>query len=187
MGRPKGTKNKVKPQPSNEVAVQPVSQVPEPVRPAIKNLSGQSEEDFAKQLPDNTNTETTQPTRRKYQRKQVAEPEIDPLMQDERYKHAVQNMIGFGGAEVIKDGFALTGKPLDFKETTDVEDFFYVLGKRNQSFDPTSSPWLLALFAVVLMLRLVMKRIIDTSEMMKQMQELFGMQPKKEEKKEEIQ
>jgi hypothetical protein len=133
-------------------------------------LAPGDEESFSESLPESTATmETDKPKRKRRTRAEIdaANGELDPLMSDARYKQAVGNMAGFGGARVIKTLAKLTGKPLDAEEEQDVDDLFYVIAKRSK-LDPGASWTVLIIYAVFLVLRLIGVRT-DAGKVLKQM------------------
>lgn len=101
-------------------------------------------------------------------------------MSDPRYKSAVTNMSGLGGARLVKVAFNVTGKGLDGDEEVEVDDLFYVIGKRSK-LDPGASWFVLGLYAIFLLARLVVVRT-DAGE---QLKKLFD-SPKQSEQAKEV-
>lgn len=167
--------------PSEYKATAPVTEIQ--ATDQITNiLAPGSEEDFVKSLPENTAVSTEEaPPRKKYQRKpktiDAATGEIDPLMSDPRYQKAIGNMSGLGGARFVKVGFSVSGKPLENDEESEIDDLFYVIGKRSK-LDPGASWFVLGLYSLFLLCRLIVVRT-DAGDQLKKFFE-----PKKEEEKE---
>ena len=138
-------------------------------RPAIAQMSGyDSIESLGNSLPESTaknlfGEDGTAPIAKKRGRKpgQKSKPVI-VASEDERYNSAVARMSGFGGAQVIKTGFSVTGKPLDDSETTDVDDVFYVLSK-NYGLDPSKSAIFMSIYTILLLARMIAVRMMGTT------------------------
>jgi hypothetical protein len=154
----------------------------EPVRDQVKQMSGFNNlEELKAAVPDST---ASAPVERKPRQKRILE-ETDPLMSDPKYKQAIGNMTAFGGKKVVASGFATAATALrdeKFKLQPDEEqvwdEFFYVVSKRS-NFDPTS-PWFLAIYAVVMILTQLGSRMWERSGH-KGIFEMFEkMTPKKE-------
>lgn len=143
----------------------PKNNAPEPVREPIKTAlgAGGTDEDFAASLPDSTVNESPTgeviPPEKKVRKPR--EPKTidsdDPMMKDPEYKRCIGKMNGLGGSKIIKVGFKATGKPLDNDEEGDVNDLFYVIGKRAK-IDPGSNWWILGIYAFFLLCRLIVIR-----------------------------
>jgi len=138
-------------------------------RPAIAQMSGyDSPESLEKSLPESTaknlfGEDSAAPIVKKRGRKPGKK--IQPVTMengDERYNAAVARMSGFGGAQVIKTGFSVTGKPLDDSETTDVDDVFYVLSK-NYGLDPSKSAIFMSIYTILLLARMIAVRMMGTT------------------------
>lgn len=139
------------------------------VRDAIKKMSGFSNEaELSEAIPESTavNTEAEVPRRKRRTKAEMAasrgETPDSSLETDERYRLATQRMAAFGGAKTIKTAFAATGKPLDVAEDSDVDDYFYVIS-RKYGLDASKSGIFLAIYAILLMLRLVIVRLMNVN------------------------
>jgi hypothetical protein len=158
------------------------------IRDAIKNMSGfENEEQLAAVIPESTAT-TLAGAETKRKRRTKAEMEAakggsipSELENDPRYKKAVNNMSAFGGAKTVKAAFAVTGKPLDEQETSEVDDYFYVIS-RKFGLDATKSGLFLSIYAVFLMLRLIVTRMMGVTSinLWSQFSGLFGGQSEPE-------
>jgi hypothetical protein len=140
--------------------------VMEPVRDQVKQMSGFNNlEELKAAVPESTATVPT--PERKPRQKRVLE-DADPLMNDPKYRAAIGNMTAFGGKKVVASGFATAASALrdeKFKLNSEEEqvwdEFFYVVSKRS-NFDPTS-PWFLAIYAVVMILTQLGSRLWERS------------------------
>ena len=163
-------------------ATQPAQ--PVEVRPQIKAMAGSSLEDMAKTAPDSTLTALPEEPKRTRRPRNPVDPvlEADPNMADPRYKQAVANMSSLGGKQLIKTGFAATGKPLNPEEENDVDDCMYVISKKG-GLNPANNWWLLGLYVFFLLVRLIAVR----TELGTQLAGLFDKKPtpKPEAKEEE--
>jgi hypothetical protein len=124
-------------------------------------------EELKAAIPETTSTPIETPQRKKYQRKTV-EVETDPLMTDPKYKQAIGNMMAFGGKKVIDSAFSTAATALrderfrlSEEEEQTWDEFFYVVSKRS-NFDP-SSPWFLAIYAIVMLLTQLGSRLWERS------------------------
>lgn len=136
---------------------------------AITQLSGfSSDSDLEASLSQDTNAESSNDEKKpKQRRKRRTKDEMalargDNAGSDERYEQAVQRMNAFGGARTAKAAFVATGRPLDEGEQLEMDDLFYVASKK-WGLDPSGSPWLMSLYALLLFARLVVVRAMDTS------------------------
>lgn len=165
-----------------------------PVRPQIKQMTGHmSEEEMAESLPTNTMlVEEDRPKRTR--RAKPQEPAIDPLMADKRYAEAVSNMRGLGAPRVVKGAFNIIGTalendkfPLNSDEEREVDDYFYVMGKKYSILDPSSSPVWMALYFLGMIITFGLSRFVDfkSDEIKDQIGRWFGKPEKQEEKKDE--
>jgi hypothetical protein len=141
----------------------PAPSVKEPIRDM---LAPGTEEDFVSSLPETTSTEKMDfpstdlgeaKPKRKYAKKIAEQAPENPLFEDKRYRDAIGRMNGLGGARVIKVGFNVTGKPLESEEESEIDDLFYVIGKRSK-LDPGESWFILGLYALFLLIRLIVVR-----------------------------
>ena len=141
-------------------------------RPAIAQMSGyDSPESLEKALPESTaknlfgegEEPAPVPSGKKRGRKLKSKNAVVPIeSEDQRYNAAVARMSGFGGAQVIKTGFTVTGRPLDDSEVTDVDDVFYVLSK-NYGLDPSKSAIFMSIYVVLLLGRMIAVRMMGTT------------------------
>ncbi len=168
----------------------------EPVREQIKKMSGsQSEEEMAAALPTDTmqsalpGMEDLTPTGRlrrprgPRKPKPIEEMEVDPLMQDPRYKKAVERMRSAGLSKTVKGGFqgaAVMTKDddwkLDSEEEGEVDDFSYVVSKKWPIMDPTYHWISMILYFVSLIGTLIFKRAakMKAESWMKKLSDWFG-------------
>lgn len=138
------------------------------IRDAILNMSGfENEASLAAAIPDSTATSAAEKPKRT--RRTKAEMEAakggatpNPDMEDKRYRDAVTNMSAFGGAKTVRAAFQTTGKPLDAGEDKEVDDYFYVISKR-YGLDASKSGLFLSLYAILLILRLIVTRLMNTT------------------------
>lgn len=151
----------------------------DPVRPQIQQMTGHTtEEEMAASLPDNTMTPTEEEApRRKYTRRTKAEmaaargevpatdPNIDPLMQDERYRKIVEKMRGKTLTTTVTKGFEIAAVStkdeswkLEREEVTEVDDVSYVLAKRYPVLDPTNHWLSMAVYSFAILGGLIFKR-----------------------------
>lgn len=143
-------------------------------RPAIAQMSGFSDMTALRSaVPDSTMTATPDGKTRKTRIKKD-EPVIDPNMTDARYKTAVERMAAFGGSRTVQTAFAVTGKPLDESEKTELDDLTYVASKK-YSLDPTSSPLFMGIYTLILLARMIAVRVMGTTSanMWEQFEGLF--------------
>lgn len=149
--------------------------VREPIRDM---LAPGSEESFIESLPSDTSTPAALPGAEEVKTRKPRTPKApvdsDDPMNDARYKKAIGNMSGLGGARIIKVGFQATGKPLQPEESDEVDDLFYVIGKRSK-LDPGSSWVILGVYAFFFLCRLIVMR----TEAGKNLSKLFD-KPKEE-------
>jgi hypothetical protein len=170
------------------------------VREPIKQMTGfSSEAEMAEALPDNTmvqaNEEAPRPRKARRTKEEMAtyrasmgigtsEPLDDPLMNDPRYKKAVEKMRSAGLSTTVKTGFETVGVitkdkediwPLKDDEFRDVDDFSYVVSKKFPVLDPTGHWWAMAIYFLALLGTLTFKRLAKSksSNMMKWLTDLF--------------
>ena len=185
MGRTPGSKNKKTVQPASA----PASTANVEIRDQIKNMSGfPNEEALSAVIPESTATSlgtSEDKPRRKYTKRTPVATSED-VETDQRYKDAVARMSSFGGAEAVRTAFNVTGKPLDEKENGEIDDYFYVISKK-YSLDATKSGLFLSLYAVLLLLRLIVTRILGVTSinLFEQFQGLFSNEKEKPEGKEQ--
>lgn len=188
MGRPR---KDALPKTIGDPAPAAIATVPtDSVRPEVLNMSGfTSAQELVDSLPDNSNIsigEDEKPRTRKPRGPNKKKLIETPMVQsDVRLQQALERMSAFGGSRTVKSAFSITGKPLDTDEQLDVDDYFYVLSK-TKNLDPTGSPIMLTIFAVVLMIRLVAVRLLgtNTAGLWEQFDGFFGKDKDEDEKKE---
>lgn len=190
MGRTR--KNPIEPTPTGPPVTTPTN--PDPVRPQVKEMFGQTKEELEKSLPESTATiPGATPEKRTYKKRTQQQPtEVDPLMSDPVFREAVSGMVSFGGARTVKTVFrsaaAITAKPdidLNPEESKLWDQYFYVVGKKS-NFDPTR-PWYLVLYAFILLTEQVVVRLwkLNVGSFANSIGKFFGVaQPEEETEKE---
>lgn len=88
-------------------------------------------------------------------------PAEDPIIT--RFK---KRSSALGGAQLTRTGFKLTGKPLEHDEDEEVSDYFYALTSKG-GLDIMSSWFLMGLYALFMIARLVVVRTEAGSEFRK--------------------
>jgi hypothetical protein len=168
---------------------------PDLIREPIKQMTGyESAEAMADALPTNTmqppegaaSGEVVKP-KRKYTKRTpvpiVSEPSLDPLMDDPRYREAIEEMRTAGLSTTVKTGFdgaALVTKDDDWKLEKDefrkVDNFSYVLSKKYPILDPSNHWVTMALYFFALLGSLIFKRMakINAESWSEKIKEFFG-------------
>lgn len=193
---PRGIPKKKNPEMYKDATPPPTTAAPntEPVRPQIKQMTGfKSAEEMAASLPTDTMTSAPEERPRKYTRKpKQEEAPRDPLLDDPRYKKAIASMQGFGGPKIVKGGFSAvalaTSEPaiaLNGEEGEQLDDFFYVLGKRYQALDPSGHWFTMLLYFLSMLGTFIFTRVMSSkgNSLQKQLAQWFG--GKDEDEKEE--
>lgn len=144
----------------------------------IKQMTGfASPEEMAESLPENTMTapiEEDRPRKKRRTKEEMAASrgeststtvELDPLMQDERYKKIVEKMRGKTLTTTVVKGFDVAAKAtedpewhLEKDEVGEVDDISYILAKRYPVLDPTNHWLSMAVYSLAVLGGLIFKR-----------------------------
>jgi hypothetical protein len=102
--------------------------------------------------------------------RRTTQPAVNPLMQDERYRRAIQGINFFGAPRMINSGFGIAATlmndpEMSLKETEKeaVDDYFYALSK-HLSFDPMANVVGRLLVLLALIGELVVKRMMKYTD-----------------------
>ena len=172
---------------------------PDLIREPIKQMTGyESAEAMADALPTNTmqppeGAAPGEPSKRKRRTKAemeaargkvaYSEPSLDPLMDDPRYREAIEEMRTAGLSTTVKTGFdgaALVTKDDDWKLEKDefrkVDNFSYVLSKKYPILDPSNHWITMALYFFALLGSLIFKRMakMNAESWSEKIKEFFG-------------
>lgn len=155
-------------------------------RPQIKQmLGGESDEDFAANLPDSTSGPVASEPKRKRRTKAEMDAargqagEVLPPVVDKRLEKARAKFASLGASKFIDAGFSTMGKPLTEEEKGDMDDYFYLVSSKG-SIDPSQSWVVLIICGLVFLGQLIFTRTTLGDDIKKM---LFP--EKKEEEKEE--
>ena len=177
-----------------EAEGKPVVPDKDAIREPIKQMTGFStEKEMSDALPTSTmtNPDGEAPKRTRRTKAEIAaarggapgQSEDDVLMQDPKYRKAVEKMRSMGISTTVKSGFNTAALATDDKEwelnddeVSDVDDFSYVVSKKYPLMDPTRH-WIgMAIYFFALLGTLIFKRAAKSKadSWMKKLHSWFG-------------